>query len=41
MVRYIRWKLGNMLAGKEINRTEDGIVRADYGSKGSSKNKNV
>ena len=34
-----------MLAGKGINRAEDGIIRASYGSKGilikkSSKNKN-
>ena len=34
-----------MLAGKGINRAEDGIIRAGYGSKGilikkSSKNKN-
>ena len=28
--------LGNMLAGKGINRTGDGIIRAGYGSKRSS-----
>ena len=31
--------LGNMLAGKGINRAGDGIIRAGYGSKRSSKNK--
>ena len=31
--------LGNMLAGPELNRAGDGIIRAGYGSKGSSKNK--
>ena len=25
--------LGNMLAGKEINRARDGIIKAGYGSK--------
>ena len=30
---------GNMLASKKINRAGDGIIRAGYGSKGSSKNK--
>ena len=32
--------LGNMLAAKGINRAGDEIIRAGYGSKGSSKNKN-
>ena len=27
--------LQNMLPGKEINRAEDGIIKAGYGSKGS------
>ena len=32
--------LGNMLAGKGMNRAGEGIIRAGYGSKGSSiKNK--
>ena len=31
--------LENMLAGKRINRSGDGIIRACYGSNGSSKNK--
>ena len=32
--------LGNILAGKGINRAEEGIVRADYGNKKRSKNNN-
>ena len=31
--------LGNMSAGKWINRAEDGITRAGYGPERSSKNK--
>ena len=31
--------LGNMLAGKGINRAREGITRAGYGSKKSLKNK--
>ena len=34
--------LGNMLAGKGMNRSGKGIIRAGYGSKGSSiKNKDI
>ena len=32
--------LGNMLLAKGTNRAGDGIIRAGYGSKGSSKKKN-
>ena len=32
--------LGNMLAGKGINRVGYRIIRADYKSKGTTKNKN-
>ena len=31
--------LGNILAGKGINRAGEGIVRAGYGNKKTSKNK--
>ena len=31
--------LGNMLAGKGVNIAGDGTIRAGYGSKGFSKNK--
>ena len=31
--------LGNMLPGEGINRAGDGIIKAGYGSKESSKNK--
>ena len=32
--------LGNMLMENGVNKARDGIIRAGYGSKGSSKNKN-
>ena len=32
--------LGNMLTCKWINRTGEGIIKAGYGSRRSSKNKN-
>ena len=32
--------LGNILAGREINRSGQGIVRADYGNKKGKKKNN-